>query len=83
MMVIRDYSRVIACPPQYTQNDNKPHATASASYNNNYNRKMQQPANNKQANPIRPGFVANAAKIWNRRAAQHERQHSNELNTIV
>lgn len=94
MMVIRDYSRVIPCPPYQTPNENHPYATAATSstphsargsneQNNNYNRKVPQHHNHKQANPIRPGFVANAAKVWNRRAAQHQRQHSNELNTIV
>lgn len=88
MMVIRDYSRAIPTST-YAYNTNKDNYGREAEHmqvacrngscghkEHHRNSRNVKSANN---NPIRPGFVANAAKMWDRRAADH----SVELNTIV
>lgn len=78
MMVIRDYSRVI---PQSNGGcgSTAHHYNVMNSSNENNKRRTQ---THQQPDPIRPGFVANAAKMWNRRA-QQSMDHRGELNTIV
>lgn len=86
MMVVRNYSRVVPTSTyrdtdildKYEQDHQRNFDYHNGSYvrNEHTNHTVYR---GHVANPIRPGFVANAAKLWDQKvAAQHD-----ELNTIV
>lgn len=75
MMVIRDYSRVVPYKHEVPGGTRHHH---NAMNHSDSDKNRWRVAKKQQANPIRPGFVANATRMWNRRA-----QETDELNTIV